>query len=157
MARILPTNSEATVDRGGDPQLICLDDDRADEILAAVQSDTARSVVRALTEKPMTPTEIAESLEMSVENATYHLDNLEEAGLVAVVDTVYSEKGREMAVYGPAEEPLVLFFGSRENDQGLRAAFAEFVPAIGPVAALIAIKEVLGRSLDLGDLAGDLF
>ncbi len=157
MDRILPTSSEAAVDRSGDPQLICLDDERADELLSAVQSDTARSTVRALTREPMTPTELAEFLEMSVENATYHLDNLEDAGLVAVVDTVYSEKGREMAVYGPVEEPLVLFFGSRENDRGLRSAFADFVPAIGPVAALIAIKEVLGRSLDFGDLVGDLF
>lgn len=156
MGRILPTSSEATVERNDDPQLICFDDERSEEVLSAVQSRTARSVFRALTRETMTPTEIAETLEMSVENATYHLDNLQEAGLVGVVDTVYSEKGREMAVYGPSEEPLLLFFGSVRDESGLRSAFSEFVPVIGPVAVLIALKEAISRSIDLGDLVGDV-
>jgi DNA-binding transcriptional ArsR family regulator len=156
MGRILPTTSETTVERDGNPQLVCLDEDRSEAILAAVQSQTARSVLRTLTEEPMTPTDIAESLDQSLENTSYHLDNLQEAGLVEGVDTVYSEKGREMTVYGPVSEPLLLFFGSSENEPGLRSAFASFVPAIGPVAVLIALKEVLSGTLDIGDLLGDV-
>lgn len=156
MGRILPTSSEKTVDRSGNPQLICLDDERSEEILSAIQSQTARSVFRALMEETKTPTEIAKVLHISVENTTYHLDNLQDAGLIEVVDTVYSEKGREMDVYGPSEDPLLLFFGSSKNESGLRSAFSDFVPVIGPVAILTSLKEVISQSLNLSDLIGDV-
>lgn len=156
MGRILPTSSEKTVDQSGNPQLICLNDERSEEILSAVQSETARSVFRALTEETMTPSQIAEALDVSVENTTYHLDNLQDAGLIEVVDTVYSEKGREMDVYGPSEDPLLLFFGSSKNESGLRSAFSDVVPVIGPIAILISLKEAISQSLNLGDLVGDV-
>lgn len=136
--------------------MISLDDERSEHVLSAVQSETGRSVFRTLTREPATPSDVADRLDTSVENVGYHLDNLRDAGLVDVVDTVYSEKGREMDVYGPSADPLVLILGSMENEQGVRDAFAELVPVVGPVSVLIALKETIGRAVDLGDLLGEL-
>lgn len=156
MGGILPTSSDATVRRSDDPTVISLDDERSEAVLSAVQSETGRSVFRALTREPLTPTGVADRLDTSVETVGYHLDNLQDAGLVDVVDTVYSAKGREMDVYGPSEDPLVLFLGSMENERGVREAFAELVPVVGPASVLIALRETLARAVDLGDLLGEL-
>ncbi|WP_255150008.1 ArsR/SmtB family transcription factor [Halorarius halobius] len=82
-------------------------DDDTDEVLDALSSDTRRHVVRALFEEPATASELADSLDTSVQNLHYHLTELEEVGLVEPIDTAYSEKGNEMTVYGPASDPLV--------------------------------------------------
>jgi len=151
MGRILPTTGDGRAERRDRPTVVCLDEDRSEDVLAAVQSATARAVLRALLREPRTPTELAEAVDTSVENVGYHLDNLEGAGLVDVVDTAYSEKGREMDVYGPAADPVVLLFGSAENDRALRSALSDLVPVVGPVAVLIALKELLVNPLDLLD------
>lgn len=151
MGRILPTTGETTPRRREEPTVVCLDDERAEDVLAAVQSGTARAIFRALLAEPRTPTAVASAVDTSVENVGYHLDNLSAAGLVEVVDTAYSEKGREMDVYGASEDPVVLLFGSAEDDQALRSALSDLVPVVGPVAVLVALKEVLSSPLDVLD------
>jgi len=44
-----------------------------------------------LYEEPQTASDIAKSLDMSVQNAKYHLDKLEEAGLIEIIDIWYSD------------------------------------------------------------------
>jgi len=56
-----------------------------------------------LYEEPQTASDIAKSLDMSVQNAKYHLDKLEEAGLIEIIDIWYSDRGREMNVYAPTQ------------------------------------------------------
>lgn len=153
MGGLLPTSSDATVERSGEPTVLCIADDRTEEVLAALGSETARSVFRRLNREPTTPATLAEDLNMSVQNAGYHLENLREAGLVDVHDTVYSEKGREVKVFGPVSEPLVVFLGSSEDEAGLRSAFERFSSAVGPVALLIVLKRSLKGLLDVGDWA----
>jgi DNA-binding transcriptional ArsR family regulator len=153
MERLLPTGSETTVERDGPPALVDIDDDRAEEALAALQSETARSVFRTLNDDPTTPAALADDLDLSVQSVTYHLDNLREANLVEVHDTVYSEKGREMDVYGATTEPLLLFFGSTDDRPQLRSAIEQLASAAGPVALVVVVlKQSASRLLDLGDL-----
>jgi predicted ArsR family transcriptional regulator len=66
-------------------------------------------------DSPKIPTDLAEELGTTTQNIRYHLDNLEEAGLVEVGDVCYSEKGREMYVYEPSDAPSMLVFG-KETD-----------------------------------------
>lgn len=56
----------------------------------------------------MTVTETAETVGTSVQNAMYHINNLQEAELLAMVDTWYSEKGKEMPVYAIICEKIVV-------------------------------------------------
>ncbi|WP_226012249.1 ArsR/SmtB family transcription factor [Halomicrobium salinisoli] len=109
-------------------------DREADEALDALSSDTARTAFRTLFEEPATPSEIAERVDTSVQNVHYHLSNLEEAGLVEPIDTVYSEKGNEMTVYGPASDPLV-FVGDEGRTPAVRQGLAEVVGGVGLLAA----------------------
>jgi predicted transcriptional regulator len=99
-----------------DPDPRVLNGDQASDVLDALSSATARHILLALYDAPRPMSEVAEEVDTSVQNAKYHLDNLERADLVEVADTWYSSKGAEMDVYAPASGPLVLFAG--ESDGG---------------------------------------
>ena len=68
---------------------------------------------------------------MSVQNVSYHLDNLEDAGVVEVADTRYSEKGKEMNLYAPADDPVVVFVGTEERKAGFLSLLKRLVGATG--------------------------
>jgi len=131
MVDILPSTPDADPDP--EPRVLGVDSDEAGETLAALSSDTARGMLRAFHEDPDTPSGVADRLDLSLQNAQYHIGNLEDAGLIEPVDTVYSEKGREMQVYGPADAPLIVYAGTEDDTTGLQAALSRL---IGAVAAL---------------------
>jgi DNA-binding transcriptional ArsR family regulator len=147
MARLLPSRSGGSTDRESDPRVIGLDSEDADELLAAMSSETARELLSSLHEAPATPSELADRVDTSLQNAQYHLDNLQDAGAIEVVDTVYSEKGREMNVFGPADRPLVVVAGDDETS-GVRAALASLLAGVGLLGVIGAvINAVSGRGL----------
>lgn len=117
---LLPSSPDISPE--SEPRVVGLDSEEADELLAALSSETARRILAALHEDPAPPGELADRVDTSLQNAQYHLGRLEEAGAVEVVGTAYSEKGREMSIYGPADSPLVIFAGEKERASGLRAA-----------------------------------
>lgn len=99
-----------------DPQLrvVEMGDDEADDVFDAMASETRRATYEALFDEPATTSELAERLDTSVQNVHHHLSVLQNIDLVEPVDTVYSNQGNEMSVYGPASDPLV-FVGEREQ------------------------------------------
>lgn len=151
MSGLLPTRSDATVDQRDDPAVLCLDDERTSTVLERVSSETAQAVLRELNEQPMTATDLADQLEMSIQRVRYHLENLSEVGLIEVIDTCYSEKGREMDVYGPASEPILVFLGSADDRPGLQAAFKNLASAVGPIAIVLALGESIARLFQFGE------
>jgi DNA-binding transcriptional ArsR family regulator len=110
----------------------------ADAVFDALSSDTGRRAFRTLFDDPATPSELAARLDTSVQNVHYHLSKLRSAGLVRPVETVYSEKGNEMTVYGPANDPLV-FVGDRDRLGRVRRSLADV--AVG--LALVGIGSLL--------------
>jgi DNA-binding transcriptional ArsR family regulator len=130
MADLLPSRPDTSADEA-DPRVIGLDSEDADDLLSALSSDTAREVLATLHEEPDTPANVADRVDTSLQNAQYHLGNLEDAGLIEVVDTVYSEKGREMNRYAPADRPLVVFAGREEESRGLEGALKNLLGAVG--------------------------
>jgi DNA-binding transcriptional ArsR family regulator len=117
------------------PRVVGLDDEATGDVLAAISSDTARRLLAALHEEPDTASGLAERVDTSLGNATYHLGRMSEAGLLEVIDTVYSEKGREMRVYAPADRPLVVIAGDDDETTGLRERLARLLGAVGALAA----------------------
>jgi DNA-binding transcriptional ArsR family regulator len=130
MADLLPSRPDTPADQA-DPRVIGLDSEDADDLLSALSSDTAREVLATLHDEPDTPANVADRVDTSLQNAQYHLGNLEDAGVIEVVDTVYSEKGREMNRYAPADRPLVVFAGREEEGQGLESALKNLLGAVG--------------------------
>lgn len=99
-----PVDNEPTESR-----LVTLDDE--EDVLSALQSETARAVLDALHDEPMPPSAIAEFLGLSVQTVCYHLERLEAVNLVEVADEWYSPKGRKMDVYAPTTESLIVVIG----------------------------------------------
>jgi DNA-binding transcriptional ArsR family regulator len=110
--------------------VVDLEGEDADEVFAALSSDTARAIVAALHEEPRTQSAIAEELDTTVQNVRYHLDKLENAGLVEVVDTWYSSRGNEMSVYAPADGALIVS-GDRREASRLRTALSRLIGGVG--------------------------
>ncbi|MEF8813865.1 MAG: helix-turn-helix domain-containing protein [Halovenus sp.] len=82
------------------------------EVIDALAAESARDIFQAVCAEPMTTADIADVVGTSLQNVQYHLANLEEAGLVEVVDTWYSRKGREMQVYAGTTRRIVIGCGS---------------------------------------------
>jgi DNA-binding transcriptional ArsR family regulator len=140
---LLPSSPEISAD--SEPRVVGLDSEEADDLMAALSSETARQVLSELHEEPAPPGELADRVDTSLQNAQYHLEKLEEAGAVEVVGTAYSEKGREMSVYGPADSPLVIFAGEEERASGLRSALSRlFGGFLALAAAAIAVQAAFG-------------
>lgn len=154
MGRLLPGALDpSTESDDAEPRVIGLDDDQTGELLSALSSETARSVLSTLHDEPDTASGVADSVDTSLQNAQYHLDRMREAGLLTVVDTVYSEKGREMKLYAPADRPLVVFAGDESAERSLRERLRGLLGAVGALAGLSAVVEYALRDgpwLDLG-------
>jgi len=155
MSDLLPSSPDVSGADDADPRVVGLDSDDADELLSALSSETARRLLTALHDDPSTPSAVAESVDTSLQNAQYHLKKLEDAEVIEAVDTVYSEKGREMTVYAPASKPLVVFAGDEESREGLRAALARLLGALGVVGlASLVVQTLLGDGLLSGGSDG---
>lgn len=130
-----PEQASAHAEREGEPRVCWLDDDDADEVISALSSQTARSIVTALQKQAHTASELADRVDTSVQNVRHHVENLQSAGLVEVGGTRYSVKGREMTVYTAADERVLVAVGSESNEESfldsLRGLF-------GGLAALVA-------------------
>ncbi|MFB6269273.1 MAG: ArsR/SmtB family transcription factor [Halobacterium sp.] len=129
MSGLLPSQSEA--DPEGEPRVVGVDSDDADRLLSALSSGTARDLYAALHDRPATPSELAEDVDTSLQNAQYHLGKLEDADLIEECDTRYSAKGREMSVYAPADAPVVLFAGDEEESENVQTALTSLLGALG--------------------------
>ncbi|QUO49214.1 winged helix-turn-helix transcriptional regulator [Halorubrum ruber] len=79
-------------------------------MLQVLSSESAQQILSTLKAKPKTASEIAKSVDQSVQNVSYHLDRLCDAELITPTETWYSEKGTEMTVYALAADRLVVTF-----------------------------------------------
>lgn len=155
MSRLLPSLPDSTPD-DRDPRVVGVEDDEAEDLIAALGSDTAREVLSTLHEEPATTSELADELDTSLQNVQYHLSKLTDADVVDVVDTTYSEKGREMNVYAPSDEPLVLFAGRSEESHGIKAALKRLLSGYGIIGlAALAAQAAFSAVLSGVDPTGE--
>lgn len=115
MDRLLPSNRSLSEETEGDPRLVDIVSDEADELISALSSTTARQLLAVLNEEPRTATELADELDTTLQTVQYHLSNLREAELIEVVDIWYSDRGTEMKVYAPTTDVITLFSGERSK------------------------------------------
>ncbi|MDQ2050534.1 helix-turn-helix domain-containing protein [Natronolimnohabitans sp. A-GB9] len=132
MARLFPFRSDPD-DEEGQPRVVGLEGEDADAVFGALSSTTARRIYARLDEEPGTPSDVADAVDSSIQNVRYHLENLEDAGLVEVVDTWYSSRGNEMSVYATTDGPLIVT-SDESTASRLREALSRFVGGIGALA-----------------------
>ena len=104
-------------------------DERAQKIARAMASQTANAVIQAFGSGPLTSSEVARRMGIPITTASYHIDNLLDAGLLEVMETRWSEKGREVKVYGLANQVLII--ASPESD--LRSVLQKYATLFGIV------------------------
>lgn len=158
MAKLLPSAPDISAVEESEPRVIGVDSEDADEMLSALSSSTARKLLSELHEEPDSPSSLAERLDTSLQNIQYHLGKLEDADLVAVVDTVYSEKGREMKVYAPSNRPLVVFAGRESDSTGLKSALQRLLGGFGILGGMSLLIQYLladGPWFGFGTAGGD--
>lgn len=132
-------------------RVVGLESTAAEDVIGAVSSETGRTVLEALQAEPSTASGLADRLECSLQTVQYHLGNLEEAGLVEVVDTTTSDKGREMDVYGPTAEPVVVYAGD-EDDADLQSVLKRLVSGVAFLGLVsLLVQELLGSEPTAGD------
>lgn len=155
MARLLPSTPDLSAADEAEPRVVGIEGDDADELLAAMSSRTARELLLALHDEPGAPSELADRVGTSLQNAQYHLGNLSDAGLIEVIDTVYSEKGREMKVYAPADRPLVVVAADEAETASLRSMLGSLVGGLAGLAVVsLLVHVLLGGSLRFATLVG---
>jgi DNA-binding transcriptional ArsR family regulator len=130
MSSLIETIQERTGTADESPRVLDVAENETDNVLDALASDTSRSLFRTLYDEPGTPSEIADRCDTSVQNVHYHVSNLEDAELIEPVETVYSAKGNEMTVYGPASDPIVLV-GNRELAPRIQQSMTDVVTGVG--------------------------
>ena len=127
---LLPIDSsETTSNQEDELQILGVNDDDTDAIFEALSSSTARSILAEIYEAPRTTSELAERTENSIQTIVYHLNELQAAELVQVADTRYSEKGKEMKIYAPPDNPVVVFVGTEKRKSGFFSLLKRLVGA----------------------------
>lgn len=114
MPQLLP--KEPTIDRSNiESQVVGFDTQCSEDILSVLGCETTRKILIELSHAPATKSELAARVDTSIQNTSHHLESLLDAGLVEVVGEWYSEKGREMEVYGLESSPFVLVIGEQDT------------------------------------------
>lgn len=134
MASVIERLQRRTATPDEEARILEITDGDADEVLDTLAAETRRRILQSLFQEPATPSELAERIDTSVQNAHYHLTDLQEAGLIEPIDTVYSPKGNEMTVYGPANDPIV-FVGDADSVSRIRQSLSEVLAGLGLLAA----------------------
>lgn len=133
MGKLFPFRSEVDVDRRSS-RVLSLTESETHDIFDALASETSRNIYRQLYEEPTTASNLAKQVDTSVQNVRYHLDKLTDAGLIQQVDTWYSSRGNEMAVYSAADEALIVA-GDEQQTSELRTALEGTIGAVLLLAA----------------------
>jgi len=115
-------------------------DIRAQKIAKAMGSPTAGDILQLLAEKPRSLSDITERLALPMNTAKYHIDNLIDAGVIAVTDTKYSVKGRTVKIYSLTDQLLIV--APRRAD--IRSVLTKYAALFGIVAvASLGISSIL--------------
>jgi DNA-binding transcriptional ArsR family regulator len=113
-------------------------DERAQKIAKAMGSQTASDILQILGEGPRSLTDITERLNIPMNTAKYHIENLLDAGLIAVEKTKYSIKGREVKIYTLTNQLLVVA-PRQSNVRSLLLKYASLFGIVAVCSVMIAI------------------
>lgn len=121
-----------------------LNDSKLKSVGETITSDTSRKILNYLgTEKEATESAIAAGLELPLSTVHYHLQKLQQAGLVGVDEFHYSSKGREVNHYKLASQYIVI--GPARS--GLAARLSAVLPLVlisVAVAGIVKVVEFFG-------------
>jgi len=115
----------------GDEKLLILplNDKNSKEISQIISNDTARNILEAIASEPLSASELAEKLGIPLTTVQYNLERLNDAGLVKVERTKYSEKMKEVKIYAP-QRKFVVIVPEKTNRKDVIAALKRYLTVI---------------------------
>ncbi|HVP24612.1 MAG TPA: helix-turn-helix domain-containing protein, partial [Methanomicrobiales archaeon] len=102
----MPDGTSPATPGGGGVVILEPGDEKAQKIAKAIASKTAGEILQLLKDGSQASTQIAESLSIPITTVQYHLENLVDAGVITIVEKRWSQKGREVKVYGLRDQML---------------------------------------------------
>ncbi|MDE4907440.1 helix-turn-helix domain-containing protein [Methanogenium marinum] len=125
-------------------------DERAKKIGKAMASNTASDVLSTLSEDELTLSELSERLGQPITTLKYQIENLLDAGLVDIVRTRYSEKGRVVKVYGVRQQVVIMSPGKGNLRDLLLKYTSLFALIICATLVLLAMAPMFSFASDGG-------
>ncbi|MFA5269215.1 MAG: helix-turn-helix domain-containing protein [Methanoregula sp.] len=123
-------------------------DERAQKIAKAMGSQTASDILHILGEGPRSLTDITGRLNIPMNTAKYHIENLLDAGLIAVEQTRYSIKGREVKIYTLTNQLLVV----APRQSNVRSLLLKYASLFGIVAVSSVMISILSPVFGAGSM-----
>ncbi|MBI2102658.1 helix-turn-helix transcriptional regulator [Candidatus Woesearchaeota archaeon] len=123
--------------------LVDLNESKTKKLAETITSDTSRMILNYLTEKEGVESIIAKDLNLPLPTVHYHLQKLQEAGLVTVEEFHYSQKGREVNHYKLANKYIII---APKKVTGLRQKLRGILPVGLIIAGVSAIWGFVNRT-----------
>ncbi len=120
--------------------LVDLNDPKTKKLAETITSDTSRKILNSLAQKESSETTLAENLSLPLSTVHYHLEKLQQAGLVIAEEFRYSKKGREINQYKLAKKYILIAPHSVENAW---EKIKDLLPLVGAAVAMSAIIKIV--------------
>ena len=135
--------------------LVDLNEPKTKKLAETITSETSRKILNYLAErKDDSEAKIAEALQLPISTVHYHLQKLQEAGLVTVEEFHYSPKGREVNRYKLANKYIII---APQKVEGLREKLKGILPVVGMVLGIgLVIKFIQSATAPIMSKTGDL-
>lgn len=124
-------------------RVVDMNDDTAASLFKRLGDETTLQIYTAIQQEPKVASELTELSGTTIQNVHYHLNKLEDAGLIESVDTWVSETGKDMDVYGPTNSPLIISFSSEEDAGRIRSKISDVLGVVGAVSFVSLVVEYL--------------
>ena len=129
-----------------------LNETKTKKVAETITSDTSRKILNYLTEKEDSEANIAKGVGKPISTVHYHLQKLQEAGLVIVEEFHYSKKGREINHYKLANKYIII---APKKVAGLKEKLRGILPVglvlLGISAVIKFVQRTSGVALEKGE------
>jgi len=113
-------------------------DEKTQNIVRAISHKTAGVVVQVLSsEGPLSLSDIADRLNISLNAAKYHIANLMKAGILEIARTRYSVKGKQIKIYRLKNQVFLVSPTVTSTDQLRKAVMRHHTELGGPVRIIL--------------------
>jgi DNA-binding transcriptional ArsR family regulator len=109
--------------------ILPLNDKNSKKITQIISNDTARNILEAIASDPLSASLIAEKLRIPLSTVQYNLEKLNDAGLVKVERTKYSEKMKHVKIYAP-QRKFVVIVPEKTNRKDVIATLKRYLTVI---------------------------
>ena len=109
--------------------ILPLNDKNSKKISQIISNDTARNILEAIASESLSASRIADKLGIPLSTVQYNLDKLNDAGLVKIERTKYSEKMKHVKIYAP-QRKFVVIAPEKTNRTDAIAALKRYLTVI---------------------------